>query len=80
MTAGRRWARPTAPARGARAPRPEGSWSAAVARAREWWDELTGHAAGEPYSEVAAAAITELALGLWSDTAAHLDGERPADG
>jgi len=53
------------PGRGAR---PAGSWSAAVARARDAWDGLTG--AG--YSDAAAAAILGAALGLWADTAAAL--------
>lgn len=45
----------------------------AVDRARESWDGLTG---GPPadgrYSEIAAAAIVQLALALWADVAAAI--------
>lgn len=60
-----------------RAPRPADSWSLAVTRAREWWDDLTGGAPADGrYSDVAAAAILATALGLWADTAAMLAAER----
>ena len=63
-------------AAGGRAPRPPDSWSAAVARAAEWWDHLTG---GRPadgrYSDVAAAAILSTAAVLWADTAAAMAAE-----
>jgi hypothetical protein len=54
------------------------SWPAAVTRAREAWDTLTGHPSrytgpDVPYSDAAAAAILDTALRLWSDTARILD-------
>ena len=60
-------ARPGPPAG---AGRPVGSWGAAVDRARRSFDDLTR--AG--YSEGAAAAILDTALGLWADTAAAVLG------
>jgi hypothetical protein len=93
--------------------KPAGSFSVALARARDAWDGLTGgpgvavvdysqcdcgagsavwappaappeHAPGcagwintGRYSDTAAAAILDTALGLWSDTAASM-GEDPA--
>jgi hypothetical protein len=73
----RGWAasgRKAAPARG---PRPEGSFSLAVDRARRWWDDLTGRPEGTrptPYSDVAAAAILSTAVALWADAAASMAG------
>lgn len=67
--------------RSSRAPRPAGSWSAAILRARESWDALTGgptvtQLGGKmAYTAEAAAAILATALGLWPDTAAAMGGD-----
>jgi hypothetical protein len=75
-------------------PRPEGSWSLAVQRARLSFDELTGGPRVElrdddgdgarvfraVYSDVAAAAILATALGLWVDTAAALEDDSKTPG
>lgn len=65
----------------ARQPRPEGSWSVAVARACRWWDDLTGREpGGAPYTDAAAAAILATAAVLWADAAAELaTGQTPGD-
>lgn len=96
--------------------RPAGSWSTALARARDAWDDLTGgpgpavqdlarcdcgglnraaNIGAAPddvaahsracssilsngmYSDAAAAAILDTALGLWSDTAASMGEDAP---
>jgi len=51
-------------------------WELALLRARQVWDGLVG--AG--YSDVAAAAIVGLALGLWRDTSAALQSETAGGG
>lgn len=62
-------------------PRPAGSFSVAIGRAREAWDGLTGgpNRTSGRYSETAAAAILDTALRLWGDTAASMGGDAPAD-
>ncbi len=86
---GRSWAASGRRPAAARSARPPGSWGASVERARAAWDGLTGggtvrrHEIGEDgiarpgrwvYSDQAAAAILDVALGLWSDTAASMGG------
>lgn len=64
--------------------RPAGSFGASLARARAVWDELTGGRPIGGYSDAAAAAIVELAVALWADTARGMasgdGGDGPGDG
>ena len=79
----RTWARsagkPSTRSGVSRGPRPAGSWSAALDRARREWDALTGGPAAllagvsqGRYSDEAAAAILALAVALWPDVAAGM--------
>lgn len=54
-----------------RDPRPAESFALAVARAREWHDQLRR----DGYSEMEVATILRLALGLWADVAVALEGD-----